>query len=145
MAEKTLIGHASGVLSLRLLSTNVLVSGARDSTILVWDVEKGESVKTLKGHSDQVTSLEVVDGQLVSGSTDKSIKVWNADGECVQTLVGHSDGVCALEPAGNGRIASASWDGTVRVWRLDNATCESTLDAQIPSGFLKNGLKFLKK
>ena len=28
--------------------------------------------------------------QIVSGSADKTVKIWNADGKCLKTLEGHS-------------------------------------------------------
>ena len=56
----------------------------------------------------------------MSGSSDCQIKVWNATtGECVRTLIGHDALVraLALDPA-TGRLVSASYDKTVKVWDL---------------------------
>jgi len=56
----------------------------------------------------------------VSGSSDCTIKVWNAStGECLRTLVGHDSLVraLALDPA-SGRLVSASYDKVVKVWDL---------------------------
>ena len=56
----------------------------------------------------------------MSGSSDCTIKVWNAlTGECIRTLVGHDSLVraLALDPA-SGRLVSASYDKVVKVWDL---------------------------
>ncbi len=57
-----------------------IVSGGRDSTVRVWDVESGEELLTLTGHSDSVLGVGFSpDGKrIVSGSRDGSIKIWDA-------------------------------------------------------------------
>ena len=74
----------------------VSCDGGRNTpgVIKLWDVETGECVATLKGHSDSVECVAVSpDGRrVVSGSHDNTLKVWNvATGNCVATLRGHSD------------------------------------------------------
>lgn len=49
-----------------------------DLTIKVWNCETGELYQTLEGHSGAVNCFQVLnDGNLASGSDDKSIKIWN--------------------------------------------------------------------
>lgn len=58
---------------------------------------------------------------IVSGSNDCKIKVWSASrGECIRTLTGHDLLVRALsfDPA-SGRLVSASYDKSVKVWDLN--------------------------
>jgi WD40 repeat protein len=54
-----------------------------------------------------------INGEIISGSNDKSIKVWDGkDFKLLKTLDqkngGHSDYVCSLAISDNGRIASGS-------------------------------------
>ena len=60
--------------------------------------------------------------RIVSGSQDKTVKVWDADngpGSSL-TLKGHTGEVSsvAFSPDGK-RIVSGSWDETVKVWDAD--------------------------
>ena len=78
--------------------------------------------KTLVGHSGSVWSVALSsDGQtLVSGSEDKTIKIWNLNtGQVSRTLLGHSDAVRSVTLSPDGQIlASASGDKTIKLWNL---------------------------
>jgi WD40 repeat protein len=65
-----------------------------------------------------VSALTVLpDGTLVSGSDDKTIKLWNTKtGQCLKTLEGHSKKISALTVLPNGILASASYDKTIKLW-----------------------------
>lgn len=73
------------------------------------------------------------DGQtLVSGSSDKTVKLWNAQtGELQHTLYGHARPVDAVAFAPNGKIiASGSRDRTVKLWDVQKGELIKTLDNQ---------------
>lgn len=68
---------------------------------------------------------------LVSGSRDKTIKVWDVSiGQCLLTLVGHDNWVRGVvwHPGGK-YILSCSDDKTIRVWDIVNKRCSKTLEA----------------
>ncbi len=86
---------------------------------------------TPSGHTGSVYSCAwSPDGeQLVSGSFDESLKVWDArSGQCLLTLSGHTSTVyaCAWSPDGE-RLVSGSGDNAVKVWRAGSVQRRVTL------------------
>jgi WD40 repeat protein len=74
----------------------------------------------LKGHTHDVNSVALSsDGQLlISGSRDRTIKVWNWETKReVFTLIGHQDAVTSIATMGN-ILISVSDDNTLKVWDL---------------------------
>ena len=58
--------------------------------------------------------------QIVSASSDKTIKIWNTlTGEVNKTLVAHEGPVTSLAVMARGQFASASEDKTIRVWIVE--------------------------
>src|SRR5262249_48721949 len=55
-----------------------IASAGEDSTVRVWDSHSGKLVRTFRGHRGLVSSVAFSpDGRrLVSGSRDKTVKVW---------------------------------------------------------------------
>ena len=88
-----LSGHRSAVTTLILLPDGqTLVSGSKDTDLVVWDLVARAGSCRLRGHTDQVTCVVSVGsrGSLVSGSKDTLLKVWDIQGGaqmCMQTAV----------------------------------------------------------
>jgi len=76
----------------------------------------------LEGHTDKCNSVAFSpDGrQLVSGSNDGAIRLWNVQtGAVLQVIAGHSVSVSAIAYSpGGGLIVSGSFDVSVRVWDM---------------------------
>jgi WD40 repeat protein len=87
----------------------------------VWNLDR-----TISAHSDWVRCLSFTpDGtKLVSGSFDKTIKLWHlATGTAIQTLNDHQKGVFALAISADGKLlASGSWDELIKLWNLETGT-----------------------
>ncbi|KAF8647327.1 hypothetical protein AX16_006789 [Volvariella volvacea WC 439] len=117
--HRTLRGHEGPVNAVGLQGERV-VSASGDGKMILWDIESGERLRTFEGHDRGLACIEFKDDLIVSGSNDCKIKIWSAkSGECLKTLVGHEALVRALsfDPR-NGRLVSASYDKTIKLWDL---------------------------
>jgi WD40 repeat protein len=66
-----------------------LASSSFDASIHLWNVQSGQCLKVLQGHTGAVYSSNFSpDAQTIaSGSQDETIKLWDlATGECLKTL-----------------------------------------------------------
>src|SRR3990172_4082120 len=129
---RTLDGHKNGVWALAITRDGKrAISGSKDATLKVWDLETGEARFTLDGHSDGVWAVAITrDGRrAVSGSTDTTLKVWDLEtGETLRTLEGHTEAVSAVAVTPDGKkVVSASWDATLKVWDLETGEELGTL------------------
>ncbi len=121
-----------------------LLTASRDKTAKVWDLAAKESVLTFPDHQNPVYAVAVKpDGKVgVSVGEDNQVRFWNATGDgkqvraagghgkAVRTLSGHTDWVyaLALSPDGN-LVASGSWNGEVRVWKLADGSVVKAFNA----------------
>jgi WD40 repeat protein len=97
-----------------------IVSTHQNDALKVWDANTGTEVRTLTGHTGDVTSVAYrPDGKrIASASEDQTLKVWDVDtGTEVQTLTGHTDAVTSVAYSPDAtRIVSGSADQTLKVW-----------------------------
>jgi WD40 repeat protein len=98
------------------------VLGLDGTRALLWDADSGKHLRTLAGHSgDVTTAIFSPDGSaLVTAGNDRLAIVWDvATGKELHRLAGHSGMVLAVAVSGDGLwIATASEDGTARIWEL---------------------------
>jgi len=110
---KHLTGHADSVYCLEFDSKRI-ISGSRDQTIKVWDIQTGRCLGTFRGHYGSVLCLKFEKdwdikgdgskGFMVSGSSDRRACVWDiwigeggeVRAEVRAVLRGHLDGVLDL-------------------------------------------------
>ena len=106
-------------------------SGSSDGTIQLWNVENGTHTKTLKGHTDTVSTLAFSpDGKtLVSGSEDDTLRMWDTNtGRMLRKLSGHSNDVKSMAFSRDGKmIASGGKDASVRLWDTETGRFLPTL------------------
>jgi len=137
----------------------LVASCSNDQSIIVWSPSSNEpEIVRLKGHEHVVECVAfssgavdrslLVDQQgspnqtaatrtskkegglhVISGSRDKTIKIWQvASGACLMTLDGHDNWVRAVacQPCGK-YLLSASEDKTIRIWDLSQQRCIRTI------------------
>ena len=90
----------------------------------MWDIESGEELRKLDGHTNRVNAVAVTpDGKkAISASYDRTLKVWDVEsGEELRTMEGHTDFVFGVAVTPDGKKAiSASADNTLRVWNVES-------------------------
>ena len=106
------------------------VSSSDDKTIQVWDLEKGECVQIIRGHTRPINSVCIsADGcRAYSVGRDSSFRVWDLEkGIANQYSEGHADSIRSLSISENNNYAVSSTDseiiaragdGSIRVWDL---------------------------
>lgn len=121
---RILSGHTDGVMCLQFCdSSNILITGSYDKTIRIWNLETGEVVRVLTGHTRCVRALQFDDAKLVTGSMDHTLKIWSLQtGQCIRTLEGHTDGIVSLH-FDSRILASGSVDTTIKVWNFETGEC----------------------
>jgi WD40 repeat protein len=119
-------GHAHGVAVVAFSPDGrVLASGDLRGAVTLWDVatrtERG-TVRTAadEGFLNEVTALAFApDGRTLAVAAGRDVQLWDvATGRLLATLRGHEGQVkcLAYSPDGGTRLASGSWDRTVRLW-----------------------------
>jgi len=100
-------------------------SGDKNGEIRIWNPATGELIgRPLIGHKQWITSLSWEPAhmnkaceRLVSGSKDRTARVWNVrTGRCETTLTGHDASVESVKWGGEGLVYTASRDKTIQVW-----------------------------
>jgi WD40 repeat protein len=113
-----------------------LASGSQDQTVRLWDVNTGQCLKTLAGHTNWVSSVAFSpDGRLLaSGSNDQTVRLWDiSTGQSLKTLSGHTNWVWSVAFSPDGRLlASGSADATLKLWDVQTGEYLKTLQPERP-------------
>jgi len=128
IAYREVSGHQGPVIAVQACEgaradEHVLYSASLDNTICAWDPYDMTCISTLhEVHSEIACLLYAhVNGFLISGNDDGSIRLWNPDSGSTINLLEHTNTVCCLDVAVRGRselLLSAGFDGHIAVWDI---------------------------
>lgn len=110
------------------LDDSLIAAGTEDGNIDLWHRASGRELRSLRGHSDSITSLAFVGPTtLASGARDGTVRLWNIlTGELLHTFpIGLSDeksGVSIALIPKSGLLSCAGYDGTIRWLDLGTRT-----------------------
>lgn len=124
-----------GILTSVTAAGDYLAAGDDTGSVRLWSAESGELLATLTAHTGPVNSLVLVSSpeitrssRLITAGQDNTVKVWTIsprgaiDERPELTLRGHTGDVVAValnpDPSAAGLLATASHDGTARLWDL---------------------------
>ena len=118
--ERRLGDHPESILSVAIRPDGKQVAaGGFRGTLIVWDAETGELVRTIKAHTSYVSTLAwSPDGRhLVSGSHDGFARIWSADGTERARLKPGPGRMTAVAFSPDGSlVATAVSAGNVKIW-----------------------------
>lgn len=91
-------GHGSTIVTCLQHDEEKIITGIEGKLINVHSTKTGELLRLLKGHDGDVWALKYFLNTLVSGSTDRDVRVWNIrTGRCTHIFRGHTSTVRCLD------------------------------------------------
>jgi len=113
---------------------DTIAVGLKSGQIITLSAITGGKIAVLSGHTEGVPSLTFSpDGaSLVSGSYDKTIKLWDIQtGGVVKTFQGHTNYVMSVSISPNcTMIASACLNKTIRLWDIQTGKCHCVIQQE---------------
>ena len=93
-----------------------MLTAALDSTIRLWDVYSGQSLRIFFGHVEGIWALAADTLRVVSGAEDGMVKMWDSkSGLYEKTFTGHTGPVTCIGLS-DSRLCSGGEDGEVRLY-----------------------------
>jgi WD40 repeat protein len=132
---KLTIKTNKAVFSLTMLNTNIhLAAGLRNGDINIYNINDGNLVSSLKGHTWNVMDLVQLSADLLASSGYQTVRIWNlTTNTCKFILTGHTRGVFGLKQITSNILASGSWDATIKLWNITSGQLIRTLTGHTSS------------
>ncbi|MBI4645866.1 MAG: tetratricopeptide repeat protein [Bacteroidia bacterium] len=120
------------VLSIGYIGENMIVSGGKDNTITIWDIQKNKLVRKIKkAHNSCVNNIIIRKdaNQIISSGDDDKIHIWSAEtGKLLVTLEGNINNFTSLQINPDGNLLTAGdAGGVIYIWNLKDYELAGTL------------------
>ncbi|WP_353571773.1 WD40 repeat domain-containing protein [Candidatus Albibeggiatoa sp. nov. BB20] len=127
--------HTGNVLSVAVSANGqYAVSGAKDHTVRLWEINTDENIHTFNGHKDAVQAVAFSPSNklIASGSEDNTIRLWDVEtlelDKVLRGLKGHAttyNGIYDLAFSSDGQyLASTNWNGSLVLWDMQTKTAK---------------------
>jgi len=126
---KLTIQTNQAVFSLKLLNSNIHLAAGVGYDINIYNINDGNLVSSLKGHTSLVNDLVQLSADLLaSSSNDNTVRIWNlTTNTCKFILTGHTSIVYGLKQITPNILASGSVDRTIKLWDITTGQLIRTL------------------
>ncbi|XP_075932756.1 F-box/WD repeat-containing protein 4 isoform X6 [Anarhichas minor] len=130
-------GHKGDVCRF-VLTDSHLISGGSDGRILVHSRRRDMSVE-LSGHNQEVNCLDSKDGLIVSGSRDRTTRIWSLTSSCPRDTIPMYDRVwsVAISPTLRSFVTGTACCenfSPLRVWDVERSECVCSLGSEFRRG-----------
>ena len=122
----------SSVNCLRVLPCGDVFCGTDDGSVFALNTSTW-SKQEYKGHNDQILCMDtILQSQIITGSADKTIRIWSTSGACLKVLEGDSGSVECVIALPDGRIASSS-NKTLTLWNTQTGEVQLSIERKSSS------------
>jgi len=104
------------------ISPKYLVTGLWNGSINIYNPFDGNLLRTLTGHKYPIHCMDIKRNVVATGSSDRSIKLWNVGGDLLHAFPAHPRTVSSIHLSKDvSQLFSASKDNIVRLWDVKEA------------------------
>ncbi|XP_020493903.2 F-box/WD repeat-containing protein 4 [Labrus bergylta] len=130
-------GHKGDVCRF-VLTDSHLISGGSDGKILVHS-RKSEMSMELSGHNQEVNCLDSKDRLIISGSRDRTARIWTLNSSCTRRIIPMYDRVwsVAISPTSSSFVTGTACCenlSPLRIWDVERSECVCSLGSQFRRG-----------
>lgn len=110
--------HDGAVNAVAFLPDGGFATGGEDGRIALWRPGNADPERTIPAHNGPIAGLAVppAGSEVASASWDGTVRVISLAGRPDRVFEGHAGNVNAVAYLPDGRLASAGYDGSVRIW-----------------------------
>jgi len=116
-----LTGHDAAIKALAVSPDgSMLASGSADGMIILWEVLHRKVMVKLKGHADEITSLAFSPDRdstyLVSGSGDRTVRVWHVDKQAMVQQIDAGMAVTSVAFVDDKTVVASGDAADIKAW-----------------------------